>query len=308
MAHLGNYFGAIKQYIDNQDNGENFYFIADYHALTTTPDPKQLAENSWDIILDYLAFGLDFNKSTIFIQSSIPEHAELCWILSNLTPFGLMKRAHAFKAKGEEKINVGTFLYPVLMAADILMYDADLVPVGKDQKQHVEMARDIAIKFNSIYGEVFKIPDVEIMEEYETVKGIDGQKMSKSYGNTIEIFAEENKIKKQIMSIVTDSRGVEEPKDYEGCNIASLYKLFLNKEEQQLLKSRYEKGNIGYGTLKKELFEKINNFIEPIRNRRKGLVKNIEDVKKELEKSSSFARGIAKKKIQQVRKAIGLPN
>ena len=193
--HLGNYFGAIKQYIDNQDNGENFYFIADYHALTTTPDPKQLAENSWDIILDYLAFGLDFNKSTIFIQSSIPEHAELCWILSNLTPFGLMKRAHAFKAKGEEKINVGTFLYPVLMAADILMYDADLVPVGKDQKQHVEMARDIAIKFNSIYGEVFKIPDVEIMEEYETVKGIDGQKMSKSYGNTIEIFAEENKIK-----------------------------------------------------------------------------------------------------------------
>ncbi|MGL5100467.1 MAG: tryptophan--tRNA ligase, partial [Fusobacteriaceae bacterium] len=215
ILHIGNYFGAIKQFIESQDSVEGMYFVADYHSLTSGTPPLQLRENSYNIVLDYLALGLDPQKSSIFLQSDVPEHTELYWILSNLTTVSLMERGHSYKDKIEKGLipNMGLLSYPILMAADILMYDADLVPVGKDQKQHLEMTRDIAVKYNEKYGEMFKLPEPIIVESLAVVPGTDGQKMSKSYGNTINMFAPKKELKKQIMSIVTDSAALEDSKN-----------------------------------------------------------------------------------------------
>lgn len=306
--HLGNYFGAIKQFIDTQDKIEGFYFVSDYHALTVNPDPAVLRKNSYDIVLDYLALGLDPEKSVIFLQSNVPEHTELMWFLTNVTPVALLERAHSYKDKTAKGIapNHGLFTYPVLMAADILMYDPDFVPVGKDQKQHVEIARDIAIKFNAIYGECFKLPEPVIRESVAVVPGIDGQKMSKSYGNTIEMFAEEKVLKKQIGAIVTDSKALEEPKEPESCNIFALYKLFASEQQLAELSSKYKAGNFGYGHAKKELLEIMLEYFKPYREKRKYLSENIGEVDKILKDGSDRAREIAIAKIKKVKSAIGL--
>lgn len=304
--HLGNYFGALQQFI-NKQNSNDFYFIADYHALTTLPQKDILLKNSLDIVMDYIALGLDVNKSTIFLQSSIPEHCELAWILSNATPMGLLNRAHAYKdRKDKESVNAGIFLYPVLMAADILIYDSELVPVGKDQIQHVEIARDIALKFNRHYGDTFTLPKAEIVEDLKTIKGTDGKKMSKSYNNTIEIFGEEKSLKKQIMSIVSDSKGIEEEKNPDECNIFNIYKLFLNKEEEADLRNRYLSGGLGYGHIKKELFERVRDFLQPFKEKRSDLSNNMDYVTKVLKDGKNKAREIARKKIDDVRDKVGL--
>lgn len=306
--HIGNYFGAIKQFIDTQEKVDGFYFISDYHALTTGPDPKKLRENTYNIILDYLALGLDPEKSTIFLQSNIPEHTELAWFLANVTPVALLERAHSYKDKVAKGLapNNGLFTYPVLMAADILMYDPDFVPVGKDQKQHIEIARDIAIKFNTIYGEFFKLPEPMIQESVAVVPGTDGQKMSKSYDNTIEMFAEEKALKKKVMSIVTDSTPLEEPKNPDTCNVFALYKLFATESQIADMASKYRAGNFGYGTAKKELLEMILEYFKPFREKRKYLAENMPLVEKILKDGSNKAREIAIKKIKDVKSAVGL--
>ena len=235
ILHIGNYFGAIKQFVELQDQYEGFYFLANYHALTSSPNGENLKQNTIEVILDYLALGLDPEKSTLFLQSDVPEHTELAWILANVTPMGLIERAHSYKDKVAKGIkpNMGLFTYPILMAADILMYDPDIVPVGKDQKQHVEITRDIAIKFNETYGkEVFKLPKEKIVESVAVVPGTDGDKMSKSYGNVINMFFSKKELKKQIMSIVTDSTPLEEPKNPDN-NITKLYSLFATEAETE---------------------------------------------------------------------------
>lgn len=306
--HIGNYFGAIKQFIDTQDKVDGFYFISDYHALTTGPDPKKLRENTYNIILDYLALGLNPEKSTIFLQSNIPEHTELAWFLANVTPVALLERAHSYKDKVAKGLapNNGLFTYPVLMAADILMYDPDFVPVGKDQKQHIEIARDIAIKFNTIYGEFFKLPEPMIQESVAVVPGTDGQKMSKSYDNTIEMFAEEKALKKKVMSVVTDSTPLEEPKNPDTCNVFALYKLFATESQLADMAAKYRAGNFGYGTAKKELLEMILEYFKPFREKRKYLAENMPLVEKILKDGSDKARELAIKKIKDVKSAVGL--
>ncbi|ADO83326.1 tryptophan--tRNA ligase [Ilyobacter polytropus] len=308
VLHLGNYFGAIKQFIENQDKYEGFYFIADYHSLTSSPDPKSLRENSYNIVLDYLALGLDPEKATIFLQSDMPEHAELAWILSNVTPMGLLERAHSFKDKTAKGIaaNAGLFTYPVLMAADILMYDPDIVPVGKDQKQHLEMTRDIAMKFNLQYEkEIFKLPEPGILESLAVVPGTDGQKMSKSYGNTIEMFASKKNLKKQIMSVVTDSTPLEDPKDPDN-NITILYKLFASEEKVEEMRQKFMAGGYGYGHAKNELLEAVLEYFKEAREKREELAKNPEYVEAVLKKGAEKARKIAHKKITLVKETVGL--
>ncbi len=306
--HIGNYFGAIKQFVDNQDKYDGFYFISDYHALTVNPDPQTLRENTYNILLDYLALGLDPQKSTIFLQSNIPEHTEITWFLSNVSPVALLERAHSYKDKTAKGIapNMGLFCYPILMASDILIYDTDVVPVGKDQKQHVEIARDIAIKFNTTYGEVFKLPQEKIMESVAVVPGIDGQKMSKSYNNTIEMFAPENHLKKKIMAVVTDSKTLEEPKDPDSCNIFALYKLFASENQLEEMRIKYKNGNYGYGHAKKELLEILLEYFKPFREKREYLKNNMDYVEKILKEGSDKARAIAIEKVKQVKKAVGL--
>lgn len=252
ILHIGNYFGAIKQFVELQDEYEGFYFLANYHALTSSPKGEDLKANTIGVILDYLALGLNPEKSTLFLQSDVPEHAELSWILSNIAPMGLLERAHSYKDKVAKGIkpNVGLFTYPILMAADILMYSPDIVPVGKDQKQHLEMTRDIATKFNETYGkEVFKLPKEKIVENVATVPGTDGDKMSKSYGNVINMFGSKKALKKQIMSIVTDSTPLEEPKDPDN-NITKLYALFATETEVEALKENSELETLDMDTLK----------------------------------------------------------
>lgn len=308
VLHIGNYFGAIKQFIDNQGEYEGLYFVADYHSLTTSPTPENLRENSYNIVLDYLALGLNPEKSTIFFQSDVPEHTELYWFLSNLTPVALMERGHSYKDKIDKGFspNMGLLSYPILMAADILIYDSDVVPVGKDQKQHLEMARDIAIKFNEKYGgEYFKLPEPLILKDSAVVPGVDGQKMSKSYNNTINMFATKKELKKQIMSIVTDSTPLEEPKDPEN-NITQLYSLFATKEQVEEMKDKFRRGNYGYGHAKNELLEAILEYFKDARDRREDLVNNPEKVKKILKEGAEKARKIAKEKLIEVKKTIGL--
>ena len=278
ILHLGNYFGAMKQFIDTQNSGEydGFYFIADYHSLTSLTDPKALKDNTYNIVLDYLALGLDPKKSTIFLQSDVPEHTELSWLLSNVTPVGLLERGHSYKDKIAKGIspNTGLLTYPVLMAADILMYDTDVVPVGKDQKQHLEFARDIAMKFNQQYNvDLFKLPEPLILDDSAIVPGTDGQKMSKSYGNTINMFASKKELKKQVMSIVTDSTPLEDPKDPNN-NVAKLYALFASIEKQNEMKEKFLAGNYGYGHAKTEVLNAILEYFGEARERREELAKD----------------------------------
>ena len=259
---IGNYIGAMKNFVALQDEYDCTYCIVNQHAITVPQDPKKLKEQTRSLAALYLAIGLDPEKSTLFLQSDVPEHAELSWILSNITPMGLLERAHSYKDKVAKGIkpNVGLFTYPILMAADILMYSPDIVPVGKDQKQHLEMTRDIATKFNETYGkEVFKLPKEKIVENVATVPGTDGDKMSKSYGNVINMFGSKKVLKKQIMSIVTDSTPLEEPKDPDN-NITKLYALFATETEVEVLKEKFRAGNFGYGHAKNELFDKFMDY------------------------------------------------
>ncbi len=306
--HIGNYFGMMKQVVEMQDNASSRIFIVDYHALTSLQSAKELRENTYDVVLDFLACGLDPQKATLFKQSDIPEVTELNWIFNCITTMPYLMRAHAFKdaeAKNKE-INVGKFDYPLLMAADILIQDAEIVPVGSDQKQHVEIARDTAEKFNRVFGETFKLPEAYIKEEVKTIPGIDGQKMSKSYGNTIELFAEDDEIKKAVMSIVTDSKAPEEAKDPETDNIFALHKLFTEGPEFEDLKERYEKGGIGYKESKEILVKNITNFITPLREKRKELEKNKDLVRSVLEEGKAKIRPIVEKKMEEVRDKVGL--
>jgi tryptophanyl-tRNA synthetase len=306
--HLGNYFGAVKQHINLQEKGTAFYFIADYHALTTTQDPNVLREYTRGVALDYLALGLDPEKAVFFRQSDVPEVTELAWILGTVTNIGLLERAVSYKEKVEKGIeaSVGLFTYPMLMAADILIYLSNVVPVGKDQVQHIEMTQDIAGKFNRQYGEVFPIPDYRL-DVGSKVPGTDGQKMSKSYRNTIEIFAEGKALEKPVKSIVTDSSTVAEPKNPDTCTVFALYSLFATDEQRQALAARYRAGGMGYGEAKKQLYEKIDSYFRPARARRKELAQDPQYVENVLERGAQRARREAEKTMERVREAVGLP-
>ncbi|MCH7529863.1 tryptophan--tRNA ligase [Patescibacteria group bacterium] len=305
--HIGNYLGAMKQFVELQNDYNSSIFIADYHALTTLQDPQKLEEYTTSVALDYLALGLDPLKVILYKQSDVPEHTELAWIFNCITTVPYLMRAHAFKdsqAKNKE-ISVGTFDYPMLMAADILMYDADVVPVGKDQKQHIEIARDTAGKFNRIFGDTFTVPEALILEDAAIVPGIDGQKMSKSYNNTIPLFGETDELKRAIMSIVTDSKGVDDKKDSEKDNVFALHKFFSESELPELEK-RYKEGNIGYKESKEILFKNIEAFVSPLREKRNELSKDKSMVYDVLKKGGEQARKIAQEKMADVRKKIGV--
>jgi tryptophanyl-tRNA synthetase len=298
----------MRQFVDLQDKYKTFIMIADYHALNIIKEKDQMSQNILDIALDYLAIGLDPKKVIIFKQSDVSAHAELTWIFDTLVPMPFLMRAHAYKdalAKDKE-ISVGTFNYPVLMAADILLYDTDIVPVGQDQKQHVEYARDIALKYNNQFGDIFKLPEPFIVKDLGVIPGTDGQKMSKSYKNTIPLFGTDEEIKKAVMGIITDSKEADEPKDPEACNIFALHKLFLNKEEQDALRQRYLNGSISYKESKEMLLSEIIKFIEPMRQRRLKLAQNINKVKKILKNGAKKAEAIANKKMDQVKESVGL--
>ncbi len=306
--HLGNYFGAMQQHIKLQADHQAIYFIADYHALTTVRDPQALKENTLDVALDYLALGLDPERTIFFKQSEVPQVTELAWILSSITPLGLLERCHSYKDKLARGLapDHGLFAYPVLMAADILIYHSELVPVGKDQKQHIEVTRDIALKFNSLYGEIFTLPQELIMPEYEVVPGIDGQKMSKSYNNTIGIFEPEAEIRRKVMSIVTDSKTVAEPKDPSTSHLFTLYCLFATPEERTVMEQRFRAGGVGYGEVKQELFNKIIEYFAPYREKRRELENNMGKVEQVLAGGAKQAREIAQATLQEVKRAIGV--
>lgn len=308
--HIGNYLGAIRNHIEMQDKFKCHIFIADLHALTTVRDPIKMHDLSIGVAMDYLALGLNPDKATFFRQSDVPEHSELSWILSCVTPMGLLERAHAYKdavAKGMKEATVGLFTYPVLMAADILMYQPDLVPVGKDQKQHVEIARDLAEKFNLAFGQTFKIPEPHIPEDCGYIIGTDGEhKMSKSYGNVIELFADDATLKKQIMGIKTDSTPVEEPKDPDKSVIYNLYKFFASKDEIKDLSERFKKGGMGYGDAKKILLEKLMDYFAPYRKKRIELSKDLGYVYDVLKSGAKKARMDASKTMEIVRAKTGL--
>jgi tryptophanyl-tRNA synthetase len=308
-AHLGNYLGAMRNHVTMQDEYESFIFLADLHSLTTVKDPKVLRELILDLALDYLALGLNPDKTVFFRQSDVHEHAELTWILNCLAPMSMLELAHAYKdaiAKGNKDINVGVFDYPVLMAVDILIYKPDIVPVGKDQKQHVEIARDLAGKFNRQYGDVFKLPEPYIPKEVAVVIGTDGQKMSKSYGNIIEIFASEKQLKKQVMGVVTDSTPLEEPKDPLKDNVYKLYSYFASEDEKNSLADKYRAGGFGYGDAKKMLLEKVLEHFKPFREKREELKNNMDYVHEVLRKGAEKARITASAVKQEVFKAVGL--
>ena len=306
--HIGNYFGMMKPALDLQKQGEAYLFIANYHAMTTVTDPQQLRERSLDVALDLLACGLDTERTLLYRQSDIPEVTELTWLLSVITPMGLLERCHSYKDKLAKGIpaNHGLFAYPVLMAADILIMQSNLIPVGRDQKQHVEVTRDIAIKFNNQYGEVFTVPEPSIREEVAVVPGLDGQKMSKSYNNTVEIFGPPKEVKARIMRIVTDSKTVDEPKDPEKCNVFALYKLFADPAQREEMAARYRAGGLGYGEVKKALHERFEAHFGPIRAKRLELEKNPDYVEGVLRKGAERARVEARKTLKKARQAVGL--
>src|SRR6266545_2854464 len=349
MLHIGNYFGMMRPAIALQAEGEALYFIADYHALTSVRDPKTLRENSRLVALDFLACGLDPERAALFRQSDVPQVTELAWVLSTLAPMGLLERAHSYKDKLARGMaaTVGLFNYPVLMAADILIYDSDIVPVGKDQKQHIEITRDLAVKMNETFGEIFKLPepliieaipvpgkpnlaespfmrgkyfDVEgfvpgtaVLDPYTgrivlvgSVPGIDGQKMSKSYGNNIDIFGDEKETRKRIMSIVTDSTPVEAPKDPSKSTIFQLYSLFASKSEIAEMREQFQKGGTGYGDFKKQLFEKLWYYFAPMRKRREEILADKSYVDNVLARGAKRANEVADVVMKRVRAAIGL--
>lgn len=306
--HIGNYFGALKQFVDMQDDYDTTAVIVDLHALTTVQDKEKLSKGTLDIAMDYLAVGLDPEKVTILKQSDLPQVTELAWYFNCITTVAYLERAVAYKdahMKAKE-VTVGLFDYPMLMAADILIQDADVVPVGADQKQHVEYARDTAQKFNNIFGEIFKLPEAVILESVAVVPGTDGRKMSKSYGNTIPLFGSDEEIKRAVMSIVTDSKTPEEPKDPDACNIFSLHKLFLNGKELENLRQRYLNGGMGYKESKDMLLEEVLNLIRPMRARREEYMKNPEKVMEILRKGKEKAGLIVEKKMKLVRDHIGI--
>jgi tryptophanyl-tRNA synthetase len=320
--HLGNYFGAIRQHIELQHEGECFYFIADYHALTTVREAAErlavetqkparpadlLRQFTFDVALDYLALGLDPQKVAFFRQSDVPEVCELAWILSTVTNMGLLERAHSYKDKTDRGIeaSVGLFTYPVLMAADILIYRSHLVPVGQDQVQHLEMTADMAGKFNRAFGQVFPEPAPRLTKQSK-VLGTDGQKMSKSYGNTIDIFAEGSALKKPVMGIKTDSTPKGQPLNPETCNVFALYSLFASEQEKAALAAQYRAGAVGYGDAKKMLLEKIDTYFGPAREKRKQLAAHPEQVEELLRQGAQRARAEARKTMALVREAVGM--
>ena len=307
--HIGNYFGMMRPAIEWQDKGDALYFIADYHALTTVHDPVKLRADSRNAAVDFLACGLDPAKATLFRQSDVPQVTELTWLLSVLTPMGLLERCHAYKdalAKGFAPSH-GLFAYPVLMAADILIYDSDIVPVGRDQKQHVEVTRDLAAKMNEVFGaNLLKIPEPSILPDLATIPGLDGQKMSKSYGNTIELFLEEKALRKKIMGIVTDSTPVEEPKDPDTSSIVALYRLFASPSDVGQMEADFRAGGTGYGDFKKRLFAAIWEHFAPARARRAQIDGDPAYVEQVLKRGAERANTLANATLARVRKAVGL--
>jgi len=307
--HLGNYFGMKKTDIELQDRGEAFYFIANYHSMTSLFEAEQRRRNSLDVALDFLACGLDPNKSVFFKQSDVPEVTELTWLLTAVTPMGLLERATSYKDKVAKGIspNHGLFAYPVLMAADILIYDSNIVPVGRDQKQHVEMTRDIATKFNETYGQTFVIPEPQIREEVAVVPGIDGQKMSKSYGNTIEIFGDEKATRKKIMGIVMDSRTPQEPKPDAEKNLAlQLLKLVAPASVAGDYEDRLRAGGLGYGDLKKALFEHYWSYFAGPRAKRAELAADLPYVRQVLREGAARAQKLAQTVLRRAKENCGL--
>lgn len=306
--HWGNYFGAIRQYISLQNNEQAFYFIADLHALTTVREPETLRTLRIESALDLLALGLDPAKATLFVQSDIPEISELTWLLMTVTPMHLLEKCHAYKDKKAKGLpaDAGLFTYPVLMAADILGYDSDIVPVGSDQVQHIEVTRDVAQRFNHLYGEVFVLPNARTLDETAKVPGTDGEKMSKSYGNTIDLFEPEKKLRKKIMAIKTDSTPVEAPKNPDTCSIFTLYKLFATPEQQAALAARYRAGGMGYGEAKQALFEAANAHFAEARELREKLAADPNTVLDILNAGAKKARAKAGEVLNRARQACGL--
>lgn len=306
--HLGNFFGAIRPIVEMQDRGEVLAILVDLHALTSVRDPAALREYTRLAAVDFLACGLDPDRSIFFRQSDVAAHTELMWMLSTVTPMGLLERCHAYKDKVARGLGAthALFAYPVLQAADILLYDADVVPVGKDQKQHLEVARDIAIKVNEAYGEVLKLPTPEIAEGVATIPGLDGQKMSKSYGNTIELFQEEKALRKRVMSIVTDSTPLEAPKDPDTSTIVDLYRLVATREDVERMKTDFLAGGVGYGEFKQRLFEAIRDYFAPLRERREALLSDPDGIDRILADGAERARAAAGPTLDRVRRAVGL--
>nr|WP_321267680.1 tryptophan--tRNA ligase [uncultured Sulfurimonas sp.] len=304
--HIGNYFGSIKQMVDAQDSSDTFAFIANYHAMTS--GGKDLSRLTMQCATDFLALGIDPKKSVFWVQSDVKEVLELYWILSSFTPMGLLERAHSYKDKTAKGIpaNHALFSYPVLMAADILLFASDVVPVGKDQIQHVEIARDIATKFNNEYGDILVMPEFRVQEEVQTVPGIDGQKMSKSYGNVVNIFGEEKKQMKTIKKIVTENVAMEEPKEFENCNVYNMAKLFLQGDNLIELQNRYKSGGEGHGHFKVYLGEIMWEYFREYREKREYYEKNQDEVREILKMGANKARDIAMPMIEKIRTATGI--
>jgi tryptophanyl-tRNA synthetase len=307
--HLGNILGAILPAIElsKQADNESFFFIADLHSLTTIRDPNLLRNNTYAVAAAWLAFGFDTDANTFYRQSDVTEVTELAWILSCLTPYPMLANAHSFKDKSTRlsDVNAGLFTYPVLMACDIILYDAHYVPVGKDQVQHLEITRDIAEKFNQIYGKTFVIPEAKISENVKTIPGIDGQKMSKSYHNTIDIFQDDKALKKNIQAIVTDSTPLEEPKNPDTCNVFKLYSLLATPEETNTMRENYIRGGYGYGHAKNALYEKIVTRFEHERKIFNYYMTNLDQLEAKLQVGAKKAKAIAQLKLKEVRSKIG---
>ena len=306
--HIGNYFGSIKQMVQAQKDSQTFAFIANYHAMTSVPDGDRLAKLTMQCATDFLALGIDPEKSTFWVQSDVKEVLELYWILSGFTPMGLLERAHSYKDKTArgQATNHSLFSYPVLMAADILLFKSEVVPVGKDQIQHVEIARDIATKFNNQYGDILTIPEFRVQEEVQTVLGIDGQKMSKSYGNIVNIFGEEKKQLKIIKKIVTQNVAMQEPKEFENCNVYNMAKLFLNDNELIALQNRYTTGGEGHGHFKLYLAEIMWDYFSDFRKKREYFEKNQDEVREILKTGANKAKDVAMPTIEKIRTATGI--
>ena len=307
QLHIGNYFGMIERMIQFQNESDLFCFVANYHSMTSINDKVKLEENTREAFIDLLALGIDPDQSTFWVQSHVPEVTELAWILSNFASVGLMQRSTSYKDKIANglKPNMGLFSYPILMASDILLFQSEIVPVGKDQKQHLEMTRDIAIKFNNSFGEIFTIPEIEIDKSNDVVIGIDNQKMSKSYNNTIPIFADNDTIKNQVMNIITDSAGLNEPKD-KHTPLFKIYSLFLNDESKKELTDRYDTPGLKYMDIKNELIETIISFFELQRSKREQLLANSDEVNQKMILGQNKAKKIAQKTLQEVKSATGL--
>lgn len=307
VLHLGNYFGMMSRMIQYQEENELFCFIANYHAMTTLPDSNTLSTNTFHAACDFLALGMDPEKSTFWVQSDVPQVTELTWVLASHASVGLLDRATSYKDKIAQGIkpNMGLYSYPVLMAADILLFDSQIVPVGKDQKQHLEMTRDMAIRFNHTFGETFVVPEPDIEKSTQLVPGIDGQKMSKSYKNTIPIFDEEKKVRKQIMRIVTDTTDIDEPKDKD-TPLFHLYALFLDENGLKELANRYDGKELRYGDVKQELFEKVMDHFGPFREKRVQLVSNPNQVYDILDMGAKKAQQVADSVLDRVRSVAGV--